>query len=114
MPYKDPEKAKAYFREYHKKDYQKNKEKYKKRAKIGKEKSQQMLLEYKKTLSCHRCNLDFSEHPYICDFHHIDPSKKKDIVSRLFAMGCPKQGFEEIKKCIPLCANCHRILENTY
>jgi predicted HNH restriction endonuclease len=50
----------------------------------------------------------YNKHPAVLDFHHIDPSTK------LF--GVSSGGFsrswasieQEIKKCILVCANCHR------
>jgi|TARA_B100001094_G_C18185230_1_gene803377 hypothetical protein len=39
------------------------------------------------------------------DFHHIDPSQKTSSVRRLSNF---KHIEKEIKKCVVLCANCHR------
>ena len=57
--------------------------------------------------SCTRCG---ASHPAIIDFHHVDrndPDKHK--VHQLFKSGKYKKAYEEIKKCLILCANCHRI-----
>lgn len=43
------------------------------------------------------------------EFHHIDPSQKEIAFGKMRAnpVGIAKV-FEELKKCILLCANCHR------
>ncbi|MEO5950628.1 MAG: hypothetical protein ABIQ04_04225 [Candidatus Saccharimonadales bacterium] len=59
--------------------------------------------------SCVICHYD--KHPGVLDFHHVDPT------SKLFAIS--GGGFSrswsaielEIKKCILVCANCHREIE---
>jgi hypothetical protein len=43
----------------------------------------------------------------VYDFHHINPSEKDIEVAKLFHLSFLKV-FEELKKCILLCANCHR------
>lgn len=54
---------------------------------------------------CQMCN---KEYPRCCyDFHHIDPKTKVDAISNLLRR--PSLLYEELKKCILLCANCHRI-----
>jgi hypothetical protein len=46
------------------------------------------------------------------EFHHLDPENKK------FSLGCSgltrsfEKALEEAKKCILVCANCHRELES--
>ena len=59
---------------------------------------------------CKRCGLE-SEHTTVYDFHHTDPfSKGKDIKGGSDFMRKAWERIEaEIKKCILLCANCHRI-----
>ena len=43
---------------------------------------------------------------YVIDAHHLDPTKKD------FSIGTSTRGVNvtktELKKCIPLCSNCHR------
>ena len=43
------------------------------------------------------------------DFHHEDPTTKEGNVHRFVSNGQFAKVYEEIKKCIVLCANCHRI-----
>ena len=62
------------------------------------------LLEYKQTHPCVCCG----ESEAVClDFHHTDPSTKE------FGIACGLQRswakiLKEIKKCVVVCANCHR------
>ena len=43
---------------------------------------------------------------YLIDFHHLDPFQKDFTISgNHFGK---KKITEEIKKCVPLCSNCHR------
>ena len=57
---------------------------------------------------CENCGEDC---PPCLDFHHIDPSKKKDCIGTLIG-GCYNQERidAEVAKCVLLCRNCHAIL----
>lgn len=50
---------------------------------------------------------------YILDFHHIDPKEKEFSVADVIGRG-NKSIAEEAKKCICLCANCHREFHHRY
>lgn len=51
--------------------------------------------------------------PYCMEFHHLDPSTKKFNIGD--ALDHKYNDVEdELKKCIVLCANCHRKLHNKY
>jgi hypothetical protein len=106
MPYKDPEKQKAYYRERSRAYYERNTEKVraaiKKTNKANKEKWQ----EFKATLKCAVCG---ENHPAVLDFHHINPADKEYSVSRLVSDRSYTKAMQEIQKCIVLCANHHRI-----
>jgi len=58
-----------------------------------------------KSQGCSKCD---EKRPWVIDAHHLDP-KEKD-----FMVGTRRRGIkatkEELKKCIPLCSNCHRDL----
>lgn len=86
--------------------YQQNKQVYKDKAKRNDKKYLDEFIKYKKSLNCIDCQISFAEQHWICDFHHIDRTTKKKEVSSIAKNG--KQLREELKKCIPLCANCHR------
>jgi hypothetical protein len=65
--------------------------------------------EYKTTLKCSRC----PESDSCClDFHHKNPKIKDGPVSVLASRWSTKRLLTEIKKCIVLCANCHRKLHD--
>lgn len=53
---------------------------------------------------CVKCNED---RIYLIDFHHIDPSTKLFNPLNNYQRSL-KSIIEEIKKCVCLCANCHR------
>jgi hypothetical protein len=62
------------------------------------------FVEYKKTKKCEICG---ESRWYVLDFHHI--KEKKYEIADLVKRGCSlKTLIEELKKCIPVCANCHR------
>ena len=44
---------------------------------------------------------------WVLDFHHDDPSKKENMISKLMNSNFPK-AKEEAAKCDLLCSNCHR------
>lgn len=54
---------------------------------------------------CEECGVD--DNPVIYDFHHINP-EEKDVSWRIMRDWPWARLLEEIKKCILLCANCHR------
>ena len=63
------------------------------------------FFKYKKTLQCRYCGLD--DHR-VLEFHHVEEKDKE--VGRMVNTGYSwKTITKEIKKCIPLCSNCHRI-----
>jgi len=107
MPYKDPEVKKARHREYAKKWYQKNKAAHQKTVKKNKVSARKKWIEFKASQKCSHCG---ASHPAIIDFHHVIRDKTKRAVNKLAADNKYRAVHEEIKKCIPLCANCHRIL----
>ncbi len=62
--------------------------------------------EYKKTFKCSKCGLKDSR---VLEFHHLIKTKDYKMICRLNSFSKTRI-IEEAKKCIPLCANCHRIL----
>lgn len=59
--------------------------------------------------ACSVCKQTFP--PCCYDFHHIDPNQKETKVSQLTGMALDRLE-EEIKKCIMVCSNCHRIIHS--
>lgn len=55
---------------------------------------------------CADCNHTF--HPNVYDFHHLDPNEKDTTLGNLLHKSW-KYIEPELKKCVMLCANCHRL-----
>lgn len=106
MPYKDKEVKKLKHAEYSRKHYEANKEEIKAKTKGVRAKEKAKWRAHKSTLKCTNCGFN---NPAALDFHHEDPSNKKDSVWRLVNNGQFAAAYEEMKKCVVLCANCHRI-----
>jgi 5-methylcytosine-specific restriction endonuclease McrA len=54
-------------------------------------------------------NCGFNSHLAALEFDHIDPKKKYKSVSDLLLGSSWETIQQEVKKCVLLCANCHRI-----
>lgn len=106
MPYKDESVRKKKHKEYSRNYYEKNKARILAANDINKATHKQKWEAYKSTLSCSKCNF---AHPAALDFHHEDPTLKEHNIHRLVANKQFTKAHEEIKKCVVLCANCHRI-----
>ena len=106
MPYKDESVRRKKNKEYSRKDYLANYAKRREQLNTRRRELKKKWDEYKATLSCTKCG--FNHHAAL-DFHHEDPTEKEYNVNRLVSDGRFKKAYEEIKKCIVLCANCHRI-----
>lgn len=106
MPYKDPAVRKAKHKEYSRKHYEANTERTIRRTKETKAKEKEAWFIFKGTLKCTKCGFS---HIAALDFHHKDPTTKLDSVHRFISNGQFAKAYEEIKKCVVLCANCHRI-----
>ena len=105
MPYKDPKVRKEKHAEYSRKYYEKNKEKVIAANNVVKARGKEKWELYKGSLKCARCD---ESHIACMDFHHLDPAEKEYEVSKLVGNGMYTKAYKEIKKCIVLCANCHR------
>ena len=58
---------------------------------------------------CSRCG--YSKSFYALDFHHTEGNKEESL-SKLIRNQSKQKALKEIKKCILLCANCHRELHH--
>ena len=80
-----------------------NRERINEQQRVRREKGLKLLLQLK--TPCVKCG---EVRPWVIQFHHIDPSKKKFLVDLDTAMF---KGVDvliaEAKKCACLCANCH-------
>lgn len=103
MPYKNKEEQKA----AQKLHYQLNKDKYRDSQRRMREKLRTFVREYKSNIGC-----ECGEKRAAClDFHHVDRATKSFEIADGIALhkySIPKLE-EEIKKCVVICANCHRV-----
>ena len=91
---------------YHKKHYAKYREEYIARATKRRSELKKWLRGFRKSLSCSLCGDD---RWYVLDFHHEDAADKEMCVVEMAHRGCSKKRIlEEMKKCVVVCANCHR------
>lgn len=68
------------------------------------------LMELKSKKSCEECG----ENRVLClDFHHKEKSKDFSIARGINRTYSKRKILKELKKCIVLCANCHRIKHGT-
>jgi hypothetical protein len=106
MPYKDPSVRKSKHKEYSRAHYLANRGRTLiANAKIRKE-AKDKWIAYKSGLSCTTCGFS---HIAALDFHHTDPALKDGNIHKFVSNGQFAKAYEEIKKCIVLCANCHRV-----
>lgn len=103
MAYKDKNDPRA--KESRLKWYRENKDKQLSKQKLRKQTRAKFLKRWKSTQKCRNCDIPFKNQEYLCDLHHIED--KKDNIGQMmtYSMQMLKT---EIRKCIPLCANCHR------
>jgi len=106
MPLKDVKKRKEKQREYSAKHYANNKAAVTARTRSDTQTKHAKWRAFKAGFACTKCGFS---HPAVIDFHHIDPSTKKDSVFNLIANKRYAAAYREVEKCIALCANCHRI-----
>ena len=67
------------------------------------------LNKYKVSCGCAYCN--YNESAVALDFHHVDESTKVREVPKMLTCKLSKL-MNEVRKCIVVCANCHRRLHN--
>lgn len=107
MGYADKEKQK----EYAKQHYQQNKEAYKQSHKKARLKARELNKKFvKRVKSLAKCKLcGYSKSSSALEFHHKDETQKDYEISRLQSGGWSiKKIKQEMRKCVILCANCHR------
>lgn len=76
-------------------------------AKVQKVSSKAAWREFITTLKCAACG---QNHPATFDFHHVIRDKGNRKIHDLVRNHAFRMAREEIKKCVVLCSNCHRIL----
>jgi|TARA_B100000900_G_C20375527_1_gene632257 hypothetical protein len=107
MPYKDPEIRKIKAKEYNKRWYEKNKTAHRLNASKNRRKYKKQWDQFKASHKCSHCG---ANHPAVIDFHHVERNKNNPKVNELVKNKRYRAAMEEVNKCVPLCANCHRIL----
>ena len=110
MPFKDPDKRRAYQREYHKRHYLNNLDRYKNKAKRWNRSQRRWAREFisrvKKLSRCIDCGQTDIR---VLDFDHVHGEKVgnvSDMVNGSYSIDAIKK---EIRKCEVRCSNCHRI-----
>lgn len=66
--------------------------------------TQRLVTRYKRMCKCAICK---ESEPIALDLHHVDPTEKDAEVGKLLT-GSMRRLRNEIRKCVVLCANCHR------
>ena len=105
--YKNGGKCKICQHEYNKVHNEKNKEKYLKYQRKANKKSydrgQMFINKHRALCGCQKCG---DKRYWVIDYHHVDPNEKDYPITyyKTHKLDILKK---EIKKCIPLCRNCH-------
>jgi hypothetical protein len=123
MPFKDPEKRKAYQAAYKKRrwaedaEYREKLRENKRRCKRGNTETtretrgriRKQINEHKIQVGC--CCCGFRQHAAALEFHHLDPKGKGFNVGSIISIACTvEEAWAEVAKCVVICANCHRML----
>lgn len=106
MPYKDREKKREYQKIYHIRTWAARKEKHYQLKTVRRKNLALWLKSLKKELVCANCG---ENNPICLDFHHSDSKLKDKEVANMITEGYSQSSIlKEIRKCVVLCANCHR------
>ncbi len=97
-------------KKYHREYYKKDRENSIIRSKRTRYKIKTKLDLLKVETGCKICG--FNKSSFALDYHHIDPATKLDSIGNLYHNSSKKSLDEEIKKCVLLCANCHRMVHS--
>ena len=57
---------------------------------------------------CQACG--FNKYEGALEFHHVDPSSKDDSIAKMMRHPSSPKILEELKKCVLVCSNCHRMI----
>lgn len=106
MAFADPEKRRAYMRDYHRRWYTQNKAKHRAWDVAIRDRLSKRVTEYKLKRGC--CECGYKKCAAALEFDHVRGEKLADISNMVQRrMGWEKL-FAEIQKCEVVCANCHR------
>ena len=110
---RNPEKSRESRRRWEKNNPEKVKEHGRKYQKKKSYKRKMFSIEYKGG-KCEDCGIIATmENRSIFDFHHLNPSNKKDDINEIHTKNIDRLK-EELDKCVLLCANCHRLRHQNY
>lgn len=87
--------------------YHRNRQRQNQRTAQNRKNTRAWFREHKKTLSCIKCG---QNHPATLDFHHVFKLPTNRKVQEMLNNNCSRQNIlDELRKCVVLCSNCHRI-----
>ena len=108
MPNKDANVRRERQREHSRRWYLKNTRLVINQSSARRALTKKAWLDYRSKQSCSRCGFS---HPAVIDFHHVIRHNKRSVNDLVLKKNNIKEAIREAEeKCIPLCANCHRIL----
>lgn len=107
MPYKDIQMRRETNRRYQRKYQLAHTQYYRQKAAEQRKRILAFVESRKQGKSCTTCGFSDSR---CLQFHHLDPNEKELEIAVLAHQGSMKKLIYELKKCIILCANCHRKL----
>jgi hypothetical protein len=99
-------KTKEAQREASRRHYEKNKAQYRERDNRRREIIRELIADVK-CKPCADCNISYPY--YVMDLDHLDSETKVLNLSQLRVLGSIEEIKIELKKCEPVCSNCHRI-----
>lgn len=74
--------------------------------KIKYQEKREIVQELKAQCSCAKCG---DQRGYLLEYHHSDPTQKENGIARMVSNNYQlDKVYDEIEKCVVLCANCHR------
>ena len=108
MPFKDEAVRKAKQKVYARKWYESNRREVINNSRKARDRNRIEWVAYKSKQRCSHCR---KKHPAIIDFHHLIKEGKRSVNKLAVRQRNIAEAIREAEeKCIPLCANCHRVL----
>lgn len=111
MAYKNKQDERKKQHECYLRSKNKYKARVKKQNKVYKTRNRDYFNEYKINHGCCKCG--YKSNAVALDFHHIDTYTKDANIARLINSSWSiEKILQEVKKCVVICANCHRVEHN--
>lgn len=106
MPFSDIEKRKEYQKKWNRAYYLKHRDAEKVRTAKRRQQLKDYIQSLKQNVSCFFCT---ESEPVCLDFHHKNSKSKDFAIANAHVEGWSIEKINcEVKKCVLLCANCHR------